>query len=156
MQAARSGGARTIVLTNNTGSPLADAADCVLDMAAGREEAVAATKTFISSLVALASIYAHWKADTDMQGAIETLPKALEGALAGDWEASLPGFVALDNLYTISRGPAFAIAGEAALKLKETCRMHAEAFSAAEIPSPTTRRVAAGSIMPSSHRRALA
>lgn len=133
LEAARAGGARTIVLTNDTGSPLASTADCVLDMAAGPERAVAATKTFIASLVTLAAIYSHWNSDSRLQEALAALPQALDDALAKDWDAALAEFAALDGLYAISRGPAFAIACETALKLKETCRLHAEAFSAAEV-----------------------
>lgn len=133
IEAAAAGGARTFVLTNNAGSPLAQAADHVLDQAAGQERSIAATKTFIASLVALASIYAAWRDDTTMLDAIRMLPKALENALSTDWGSALPDFRPLRNFYIISRGPSYAIACETALKFKETCRLHAEAFSAAEV-----------------------
>ena len=131
--AANKTGALTIALTNTAGSPLAEAAAIHLLLEAGPEQAVAATKTFIASLVALASIVAGWSADDDLVAAISDLPAVLESAIRTDWSAAIPSISSSSNLYVVSRGLAYAIAGEAALKLKETCRLHAEAYSAAEL-----------------------
>ena len=77
MEAARQSGAFGIALTNGTSSPLARVSDSVLDMSAGPELAVAATKTYITSLVALAAVVAGWSGDQSMSEALRRLPDDL-------------------------------------------------------------------------------
>ena len=60
------------------------------------------------------------------------MPERLAAATALDWSAALPSLATAESLVTIGRGPTLAIAREAALKLKETSNLHAEAFSGAE------------------------
>jgi glucosamine--fructose-6-phosphate aminotransferase (isomerizing) len=132
-QQAQTGGALTIALINADGSALADEADLVLPMAAGPENAVAATKTFVCSMVALAAICAGWQQNTLLISALRDLPKSLDRALSCDWSSALPILKNTRSLFVISRGPGLAVAEEAALKFKETCRLHAEAYSAAEV-----------------------
>ena len=132
-RAARDGGALAIALTNTGDSPLAEAAEICLPLEAGPERAVAATKTFVASLVALAAVVAGWAGDDGLARAIRDLPAVLAEAIRTDWSPAIPALSSAPNLYVVARGPAFAIAGEAALKLKETCRLHAEAYSAAEL-----------------------
>ncbi len=127
------GGARTVALLNVTGSAVGNAAGSVLPMMAGPEKAVAATKSFVASLVALASVVACWSEDAELLDALAHLPERLEAALECDWSAAALPAAAAHSLYTIGRGPGLGIAGEAALKLKETCRLHAESYSAAEV-----------------------
>ena len=129
----QAGGAYTLALLNETDSPVGNAADSVLPMSAGPEKAVAATKSFVASLVALASVVAAWSEDEALNEALERLPEAIARSLECDWSAAAVPIAAAQSLYTMSRGPGLAIAGEAALKLKETCRLHAEAYSAAEL-----------------------
>ncbi|MEP4423488.1 MAG: SIS domain-containing protein [Nitratireductor sp.] len=131
--AARAGGAPTLALTNTASSTLARQAEFCLALHAGEERAVAATKTFVTSLVALAALVAGWLDDAELAAAIRELPASLARAAATDWSAALVPFSAGGSLYMVARGPGFAIACEAALKLKETCRLHAEAYSAAEL-----------------------
>lgn len=126
-------GARTVALLNVTASPAGEGADSVLPMLAGEEKAVAATKSFVSSLIALASVAAHWSDDAKLTGALEQLPETLAAALSCDWSQAATPVAAAHSLFTIGRGPGLSITGEAALKLKETCRLHAEAYSAAEV-----------------------
>lgn len=133
MEAARQSGAVGISLTNQRNSPLAKATDTVLDMSAGPELAVAATKTYIASLVALAAVVAGWSGDQSMVEALRRLPDDLGKALECNWTAALETFQAPGNVFVTARGPGLGIANEAALKLKETCLMPAEAFSAAEL-----------------------
>jgi glucosamine--fructose-6-phosphate aminotransferase (isomerizing) len=133
MEAARQAGAVGISLTNDRNSPLAKATETVLDMSAGPELAVAATKTYIASLVALAAIVAGWSGDQAMVQALRTLPDDLGKALECNWTPALETFQAPGNVFVTARGPGLGIANEAALKLKETCLMPAEAFSAAEL-----------------------
>jgi glucosamine--fructose-6-phosphate aminotransferase (isomerizing) len=67
-----------------------------------------------------------------MRAAIERLPERLTSATEVDWSAALPSLSDARSAITIGRGPTLAIAREAALKLKEVCNLHAEAFSGAE------------------------
>lgn len=131
--AARAGGARTLALLNTPHSLVGDAADTVLPMLAGPELAVAATKSYVASLVAIVSIMAAWSDDKALPEALQRLPEALEQAVQQDWSPALIPIAASRSLFTLARGPAAAVAGEAALKFKETCRLHAEAYSAAEV-----------------------
>ena len=129
---ARSAGAITVAVVNDAASPLAQAAQYVLPLAAGPERSVAATKSFVASLAALLQLMAAWTGDASMRSAFARLPRRLAGANELHWEEALVAFADADSLVTIGRGPTLAIAREAALKLKETCGLHAEAFSAAE------------------------
>jgi glucosamine--fructose-6-phosphate aminotransferase (isomerizing) len=129
---AREAGALTASLVNDTDSPLAKACDVVLPMMAGPELSVAASKTFVASLTALLRLAALWADDIAIHQGLDRLPARLALASDLDWTAALPALAAASNLMSIGRGPTLAVAREAALKLKETCRIHAEAFSGAE------------------------
>jgi glucosamine--fructose-6-phosphate aminotransferase (isomerizing) len=129
---ARAAGAVTACIVNDTESPLAQACEFMLPMEAGAERSIAATKTFVTSLTALARLVALWRADTDFSRAIARLPERLSASVELDWSAALPSFAEAGSLVTIGRGPTLAIAREASLKFKETCNLHAEAFSGAE------------------------
>ena len=131
--AARAGGAFVIALVNAEGSRLAEVADVTVPLLAGRETSVAATKSFIASLSALAQLIGHWSADAGQLRALDALPGQLDDAFQRDWSPALDTLVQAQSLYVVGRGPGFAVAREAALKLKETCGLHAEAFSAAEV-----------------------
>jgi glucosamine--fructose-6-phosphate aminotransferase (isomerizing) len=143
-ESARKGGALSFALTNTAGSPLAAAADFTIDLRAGPERSVAATKTFVSSVVAGLGLVAHWTADEKLLAALATLPVALEAAVACDWSPLLEALDGHQSLYVLGRGPSLAIAGEAALKFKETCGIHAEAYSAAEVMHGPVRIVEGG------------
>ncbi len=132
------GGARTVAFVNDTDSPLARASQWVLPLHAGVEASVAATKSFITQLAAGARLVATWQAqamdaDTSLLQALAALPAALDAASRCDWRAALPVLGGADRLLVIGRGPGLAVAMEAALKLKETCGLQAEAFSGAEL-----------------------
>ncbi len=68
-----------------------------------------------------------------MLAALESLPELLERAVGCDWSPLLEPLDQHQSLYVLGRGPSLAIAQEAALKFKETCGIHAEAYSAAEV-----------------------
>ena len=119
-------------MVNATDGPLASACDILLPIGAGPELSVAATKTFVATLSALLRLTASWTGDGRLKGAIERLPDRLAAASALDWSAALSALTDTISLITIGRGPTLAIAREASLKLKETCNLHAEAFSGAE------------------------
>ncbi len=131
--AAAAAGAFVVALVNDEASPLAAAADLVLPVAAGPEASVAATKSFLCTLAAVAELVAAWAGDAGLAAAIDELPATLAAAWAADWSPAAPLLVAADHLYVVGRGPALGAAQEAALKFKETCGLHAEAFSAAEV-----------------------
>ena len=130
---AKQGGARLVALVNDEASPLATLADTCLPLGAGPERSVAATKSFIASVAALLHLIAEWDEDGVLLDALADLPAQLDEAWALDWSAALPPLREARNLYVVARGPAFGIAQEMALKIKETCGFHAEAFSAAEV-----------------------
>ncbi len=129
---ARAAGAITAAIVNDAKSPLAEVSQIVLPLGAETERSVAATKSFIASLAALLQLTAFWTDDPAMRSAHARLPDRLAQAGRCDWAAALAALTGADSLITIGRGPTLAIAREAALKLKETCELHAEAFSAAE------------------------
>ena len=132
-KAAKKGGARTVAIVNVVPSPLAEASDHLVDIQAGVERSVAATKSFLCSALAGLAILAAFRPETELQAAIERFPDSLADALQCGWEAHLGEFAAARSAYVLGRGPSLAIAGEAALKFKETCGIHAEAYSAAEV-----------------------
>ncbi|MGN6583554.1 MAG: SIS domain-containing protein [Rhizobiaceae bacterium] len=132
-KSAGEGGALTIALTNTAGSPLAQASDVVIDIMAGVERSVAATKTFVTSVVAGLLLLAEWTENDDLQAAIEKLPAQLEAARLCNWTSLCEALDGHESLFILGRGPALAIANEAALKFKETCAVHAEAYSSAEV-----------------------
>ncbi|MGA0545054.1 SIS domain-containing protein [Brevundimonas sp. VNH65] len=142
--AAREGGAFVIAMVNADDSPLAAAADLTIPLRAGPELSVAATKSFIASLTAVAQLVAEWSEDDDLRAALAALPHQLAAAWRQDWSAALPVLTSAKGLYIVGRGPGFGIAREAALKLKETCGLQAEAFSAAEVRHGPMALVEAG------------
>jgi glucosamine--fructose-6-phosphate aminotransferase (isomerizing) len=129
---ARAAGGLTVALVNAATSPLAAACEIVLPIAAGPELSVAATKTFVASLAAVLRLTATWTDDGAMRRACDRLPERLAEAARLDWSEALGPLAGAQSLVAIGRGPTLAIAREAALKLKETCALHAEAFSSAE------------------------
>ncbi len=132
-QSARRSGATTIAITNTAGSPLAEASDFTIDLRCGPEKSVAATKTFVTSVVAGLSLLARWSGDADLGRAVAALPESLARAVACDWSEMVGALDGHNALYVLGRGPGFAIANEAALKFKETCNIQAESYSAAEV-----------------------
>ncbi len=130
---AKAGGALAVALTNTPDSPLARAADFPIDILAGEERSVAATKTFVSSAVAGLALMAHTTADETLLAAISRLPEQLRAAIECDWMEVAAALEEERSLFILGRGPSYALASEAALKFKETCGMHAEAYSAAEV-----------------------
>ena len=129
----RDGGATTVALVNDIDSPLAQAAEWALPLHAGKEQSVAATKSFITSLVAGARLVSEWQGDPELKDGLAALPDALRAAAQLDWSAALDVLAPARNIMVVGRGIGFPIALEAALKFKETSALQAEAFSGAEI-----------------------
>jgi glucosamine--fructose-6-phosphate aminotransferase (isomerizing) len=130
---AREKGAFLVAMVNEEESPLAAIADVTIPLAAGPERSVAASKSFIASLAAILDLIAAWTEDPAVDSALSSLPEQLERAWTLDWTPAVNPLTSAGNLYVVGRGHGFAIAQEAALKLKETCGVHAEAFSGAEV-----------------------
>ncbi|WP_073218220.1 SIS domain-containing protein [Massilia sp. CF038] len=129
----REGGATTVALVNDIDSPLASAAEWAMPLHAGKELSVAATKSFIASLVAGARLVAQWQNDPELLDGLAGLPDALRAATQVDWSAALDVLAPARNIMVVGRGISFPIALESALKFKETSALQAEAFSGAEI-----------------------
>lgn len=132
-EAARAAGARVVALVNVEDSPLAQLADTVIPLCAGPERSVAATKSYLASLAALLQLAALWSEDAALLSSLESLPDALRGAWRQDWSSLTRGLADAHNLFVLGRGLGLGAVQEAALKFKETCGLHAEAYSSAEV-----------------------
>jgi len=132
-EAARASGAFVVGFINDESAPLAALCDVALPLCAGPETSVAATKSFLLSGLAFLQLIAHWSADPELAEAVAALPDALRAASQLDWWPALAPLANVTNLYVLGRGTGLGAALEIALKFKETCRLHAEAFSTAEV-----------------------
>ena len=132
-RAAKAAGAKVLALVNADDTPLANVADFLLPLSAGPEKSVAATKSYIASLAAIVHLVAAWIDDATLLDALKSAPDALAEAWQLDWSPALPILRDERHLFVIARGVGLGIAQEAALKCKETCHLHAEAFSGAEV-----------------------
>lgn len=132
-QQARANGAFVIAMVNEEDSPLAAMADVAIALAAGPERSVAATKSFIATLSATLALLDAWTQNPSIGAALDRLPEMLRQAWTLDWTPALPLLANASSMYVVARGHGFGVAQEAALKLKETCAISAEAFSAAEV-----------------------
>jgi glucosamine--fructose-6-phosphate aminotransferase (isomerizing) len=132
-EAMRAEGVRVVAMVNDTDSPLAALADFTLPLCAGPEHSVAATKSYIAALFAALQLGSVLAADRVASAVLDAVPQQLEAAWGLDWTPLVDALVDARGLYVIGRGGGLAVAAEAALKLKETCGLHAEAFSAAEV-----------------------
>jgi glutamine---fructose-6-phosphate transaminase (isomerizing) len=133
VRAAAAEGARTLAVVNVADSPLATLADTLLPLHAGPELSIAATKSLLATLAASLALVAAWTGDTALAHAHAALPGLLADAWACDWSPLVETLAPARGLYVLGRGPGFGAAQEMALKLKETCGLHAEAFSTAEV-----------------------
>jgi glucosamine--fructose-6-phosphate aminotransferase (isomerizing) len=132
-RAARDAGAFVVAIVNQPDSPLSEIAETTIPMLAGPERSVAATKSYIASLLAIVQLVSVWTGDEELSTALRAAPQALRQSWLLDWSPALPSLMTARNLYVLGRGLTLGIAQEAALKLKETCGLHAEAYSAAEV-----------------------
>ncbi len=132
-QAAKDAGAYVLALVNVEDSPLAAVADTVIPLHAGPERSVAATKSYLASLAAILQLTACWSDSAELRGVLARLPADLRHGWDNDWSALGHTLQDAQSLFVVGRGYGFGAALEAALKFKETCGLHAEAFSAAEV-----------------------
>jgi glutamine---fructose-6-phosphate transaminase (isomerizing) len=134
---ARDGGAFTIALTNDPSSELAEAAEAILPLGAGEEQAIAATKTYLNQVAALALFAGHaaGRGPRIAEGIREVID-LLDGLippLAERMPAIAATFAFTGRMFVIGRGAEFATAREIALKLLETCRIAAEPLTATDL-----------------------
>ena len=134
---ARRRGAYTVVVTNDPSSALAQEADAVLELRAGDEHAVAATKTYSNQVAALGLLAAHAAGEGAAFAAgihavaddMEQLIRTIEARIA---PVAIP-FAYAGRMFVVGRGAEFATAREIALKLLETCRIAAEPLTATDL-----------------------
>ncbi|MEV6845870.1 SIS domain-containing protein [Actinoplanes sp. NPDC051411] len=139
LQVAREQGGLTLAVTNNPSSPLALAAELSIDVTAGHERAVAATKTYTAELLALLMLIEGVRAGdgqlpADERAALDKLPELAEDTLrdtAADDLAQRYRFAS--RMVTTGRGYAYPTARETALKLMETSYLPALSFSGADL-----------------------
>jgi glutamine---fructose-6-phosphate transaminase (isomerizing) len=137
VERAQARGALTIALTNEDDSPLAEAADATLPLAAGPELGIAATKTYTAQVAALALLaaYADERGERFADG-IREVTQLLADALPVLERRLAEVAVALafvGRMFVIGRGPEFATAREISLKLLETCRVGAAPLTATDL-----------------------
>jgi glucosamine--fructose-6-phosphate aminotransferase (isomerizing) len=133
-RAAKDQRALSVAFVNDEESPLAREADALLPLCAGPERSVAATKSMIAALVAGASLVAHWSDDAELLAALTKLSSVINSSsVAPPATEAIETLAQASSLFVVGRGATHAVAAEAALKLKETSAIHAEAFSSAEV-----------------------
>jgi glucosamine--fructose-6-phosphate aminotransferase (isomerizing) len=131
LESARVAEVPTLAITNDPTSPLAAAADAVLDLGVGRERSVAATKTYTASLAVVAALVARLAEDSAASAMLYGAPELVERAI----EAAFGAVPALDahrvarHVVVVGRGFNYATALEIALKLRELTATVAEGFS---------------------------
>ena len=140
VETARRGGALTVAITNAPDSPLEAAAALGLRCTAGVERAVAATKSYVAELAAVARIVATLVPDSALAAALPRVSDVLAATLAAAqaWLAAEGGelveaIATAGRALVVSRGFNLATALETALKLKETGRIFAEGYSSADL-----------------------
>jgi glucosamine--fructose-6-phosphate aminotransferase (isomerizing) len=136
-QNARRHGALTMAITNDERSPLAEACEVVVRLHAGEERAVAATKSYTNELAALALLAAHaCGRGGEVADALRVVADQADEALprlTAEVRRLAEPLAFVGRMVVIGRGVEFATAREIALKLKETCRVGAEALTATDL-----------------------
>jgi len=125
-------GASTLTVTNDEGSAMAEAAQHHFFLRAGKEESVAATKTYIAELMMLYLLVSALKGEERLGHEVRRLPELSREVLEAQWEGT-ERYRYAQYMVVTSRGYNLATAEEAALKLMETTYVVAQAFSAADL-----------------------
>jgi glucosamine--fructose-6-phosphate aminotransferase (isomerizing) len=131
---ARRQGALTAAITNEPESDLAGYGDIVIDLEAGPERAVAATKTYTAELGAIALLGAFLAGDAQMFDALQGIPQAMAATLKMDETIAqiAPRYRYMERSVVIGRGYNYATAFELALKMKELTYSIVEPYSSAD------------------------
>jgi glucosamine--fructose-6-phosphate aminotransferase (isomerizing) len=143
-KAAREAGALVLSIVNAEATPLEAESSATLPILAGAERSVAATKSYIGSVLAIAGLVAEWTDSDAVREAVAAAPPALRRSWELDWSGAVDALHQARDMYVIGRGLTLGIAQETALKFKETCGIHAEAVSAAEVRHGPIAIVTAG------------
>jgi glucosamine--fructose-6-phosphate aminotransferase (isomerizing) len=127
-------GLPTLAFTNAVDSPLASAAEFVVDLCAGEEKAVAATKTYTAQLMAIAMLSAAMDDDEERWRALEQVPAVVSQTLALDEliRQRAERYRFMDHCVVLGRGFNLATAFEWALKLKELAYVVSDPYSSAD------------------------
>lgn len=127
-------GRPTLAITNDGASPLAAMADHVVELHAGPEQSIAATKTYTAQLAVMAIFAATLSGNAQHLAALQQLPAAIESTLRFDPEIaqSVERYRYMDRCIIIGRGYNYATSFELALKLKELTYIMATAYSSAD------------------------
>ena len=135
IEEARRQGRPTVAITNDASSPLALASDEVLALEAGDELAVAATKTYVNSLGAIALLFATATDDREALVELERVPAQLALQIERSWDdvRSLDRLGAIDGGTVVARGVNYATSFEVALKIRELSGLLFESYSAADL-----------------------
>jgi len=135
IESARRMGALTVAITNEEGSDLALAADRTVYCSAGKERSVAATKTYTAELAIFYLLSSLLKGDAEAVERLSHIGEQIELVFESerDIERSCERYRYMNECMVIGRGLNYATALEMALKLKETCYVVAEPFSAADL-----------------------
>jgi glucosamine--fructose-6-phosphate aminotransferase (isomerizing) len=139
-------GRPTLAITNDPRSPLAAAADHVIELHAGEERSVAATKTYTAQLAVMAMLAAAWAGQAERLEELRRLPEALGATLQGlgPVAARAERYRYVEQCVVIGRGYNYATALELALKLKELTYVMADAYSSADFRHGPIATVAQG------------
>jgi glucosamine--fructose-6-phosphate aminotransferase (isomerizing) len=146
LQALQDAGGRGLAITNDSGSALADAADAVLELGMGTERAVPATKTVTGQLTAFAMIASALGPVPFTRDELDAVPGWVQTVLddPAPVATAADGLVDASQLIIVARGYMFAAALETALKIKETCSLLADGYSAADLRHGPIAAVTAG------------
>lgn len=134
LEEGRRHGALTLGITNEAASSMAKLSDHLLLVRAGKEQSVAATKTYTGQLMAFYLLARALGAPIAIRD-LETLPAAAAAALRLEREVAVRAerYRFMDHAVVVGRGLNYANAFEWALKLMETCYIVAERFSQADL-----------------------
>jgi glucosamine--fructose-6-phosphate aminotransferase (isomerizing) len=131
---AKAMGATVLALTNAPGSPVEAEAQATLRIGAGPELAVPATKSVVGAIAGgMALLSTLVPAYAPRAKASATTVAALNGKDLPQTKALLAALLRAAHVYVIGRDTGFGAAQELALKLKECCALHAEAYSSSEV-----------------------
>ncbi len=130
---ARQSGALTLAIVNDENSPAAAASELVLQIGAGAEHSVAATKSAVLSMIAGAALVAALARDGELKDVLHHLPVRLSGALGCDWSAWADCVAGAAAAFVVGRGYGLGSVREIALKVAEVLRVPALGYSAAEL-----------------------
>jgi glucosamine--fructose-6-phosphate aminotransferase (isomerizing) len=146
LEEGRRQGRPTLAITNDGSSPLARAADMVIELHAGPERSVAATKTYTAQLAAMAMLAAAWGGQPELLDDLRRVPAILAATLAGcaGIASRAERYRYMQQCVVIGRGFNYPTALELALKLKELTYVMADAYSSADFRHGPIATVAEG------------